>query len=104
MRAAGHVQAEKLRVWNSYFDRHGVDVIMAPGQLCDAISYAGMAEFSLPLQVRQVDGSYREEDANIVQCNLIAYMAFKDIPVPKVGAATRSTACGCRFAHRGRIA
>jgi len=83
-RAAGHVQAEKLRVWNSYFDQHGVDVIMTPGQLCDAISYTGMADSSLPLRARQPDGSYREEGASVLQCNLVAYWAFKDIPVPKV--------------------
>jgi hypothetical protein len=83
-RAMGHVQAEKLKTWNSYFETTGVDVIMTPGQRCDAITYEGMANSSLKLRVRQPDGSVVDEDSSLFGCNCVAYFAFKDIPIPKV--------------------
>lgn len=96
MRAVGHVQADKLRVWNSYFDEHQVDAIMTPGQLCDAITFAGMANSSLPITAQQADGSYREtKDGSIVHCNLVHYFAFKDIPIPKVSPSGRARAVPC---------
>jgi hypothetical protein len=32
------LQVEKLAAYNMYFDKHGVDVIIAPGQRCDAMT------------------------------------------------------------------
>lgn len=84
MRAVGHVQAEKLRAWNSYFDAHNVDIIMTPGQRCDAMTYEGMSNSSIPLPVRQEDGTVVDEDSSLIGCNFLAYFAFKDIPIPEV--------------------
>jgi len=94
LRSAGQVQAEKLRVWNGYFDEHGVDVIMTPGQRCDAITYAEMANSSIPLRVRRPDGTVAVEPGSMMQCNLVAFFAFKDVPIPKMMVPTGLDAMG----------
>jgi Asp-tRNA(Asn)/Glu-tRNA(Gln) amidotransferase A subunit family amidase len=81
-------QATKLRLWNSYFDTHQVDLIMVPGQMCDAITYAGLANAKVPKRIQQADGSFVETPTTIFECNIIPYFAFKDIPVPKVMVPT----------------
>jgi hypothetical protein len=69
-----------------------VDAIMVPGQVCDAITFHQMANSSLQLQVRQPAGAdplhaqarYAAANASLLECNLVAYFGFKDIPVPKL--------------------
>ena len=87
-------QAEKLRLWNLYFDTHEVDMIMVPGQMCDAISYAGMAGARLPKRLQQADGSFVETEVILFECNLVSYFAFKDTPNPKVMVPTGLDAKG----------
>eukprot|EP00039_Didymoeca_costata_P026303 m.15588 g.15588 ORF g.15588 m.15588 type:complete len:606 (+) comp5439_c0_seq2:157-1974(+) len=87
-RATGIVQTEKLQIWNNYFETHNVDVIMVPPQYSNAIKYSEMSNKSIPVAIRQQDGSYKMEPSSIVQSNLVPYFAFKDIPVPKVVVPT----------------
>jgi hypothetical protein len=87
-------QPEKLRLWNTYFDTHKVDMIMVPGQMCDAISYAGMAGARVPKRIQQADGSFKETPVTLFECNLVSYFAFKDIPIPKVMVPTGLDAKG----------
>jgi Asp-tRNA(Asn)/Glu-tRNA(Gln) amidotransferase A subunit family amidase len=71
-------RAEVAAVWNSYFDARGVDVIMTPAQLTDAISYADMANASVPIRVDNVTVGRDIGASNGF------FTFFKSIPVPKL--------------------
>ncbi|GAB5364056.1 hypothetical protein AAMO2058_000936700 [Amorphochlora amoebiformis] len=67
---------DMVSVWNSYFDKTGVDVIMVPAQLCDAIKFSRMANSSCTM-----GGGI---EASLSKCNIISYSFAKSIPIPKV--------------------
>merc|ERR1711998_345735 len=51
-------QSDVLSLWNSYFDRHDVDVIMAPPQLVNAVSYHEAVTGSIPIEYKDEHGSH----------------------------------------------
>jgi len=57
---------------------------MTPPQFFDAIDYEHAANATLPLRVKQDDGTYKIMDADISEGNLVSYIILKDVPIPKV--------------------
>jgi len=81
--AMGPFVRKTLRVWNGYFDEHGVDVLLTPAQFCDAPTYECRAAGTCRMQ-RDFGSGYRTADAGITHCNLLSFVLFKNIPVPKI--------------------
>ena len=77
-------QPNVVRVWNSFFDAHGADVIMTPPQFADAISYENAAARAVPIRRKQEAGGYAVNPCDIGDSNYLHYMAFKLIPIPKL--------------------
>jgi len=78
-----------VTAYNSYFDELDVDVIMVPGQFCDAIQYEQAAISVNTLRKGDsASGSIETSTASVIQCNLISYNFIKEIPVPKMMVPT----------------
>lgn len=84
--AAGLFQLETIAAWNSYFDGHGVDVILTPASFCDALTFECMANGSCTMQYDdgKGDGFKAVNTGALIPCNLVPYFAWKSIPVPKI--------------------
>merc|ERR1712176_1733695 len=87
-------QPDRVRAWNSYFDTHGVDIIITPPQMADAISYVDYATGNVPIRVSDGDGCYKIEGKDVGSSNYLHYMAFKSIPIPKLVVPTGLDALG----------
>eukprot|EP00008_Paramoeba_atlantica_P004120 CAMPEP_0201476158 /NCGR_PEP_ID=MMETSP0151_2-20130828/1428_1 /ASSEMBLY_ACC=CAM_ASM_000257 /TAXON_ID=200890 /ORGANISM="Paramoeba atlantica, Strain 621/1 / CCAP 1560/9" /LENGTH=612 /DNA_ID=CAMNT_0047856447 /DNA_START=166 /DNA_END=2004 /DNA_ORIENTATION=- len=83
-RYAAIAQREKLIQYNQYFEENGVDLILIPGQTCDAITFTEASDSSLPGRFVQEDGSIKTSSTALIHCNLLPYFALKDIPIPKM--------------------
>lgn len=82
--AVGPYVQRSLEVWNSYFDTHGVDVLLTPAQFCDAQTYECRAGRRCSMQRDYGDGYGTTHDAGNLHCNFVSFFMFKQIPVPKV--------------------
>jgi len=90
----GPYYSDTIAVWNSYFDTHGVDVIFTPAQMCDAFTYEDMADSTLTMQKDLGEGLVTTSDNSLSLCNFVTYLAFKNIPVPKVTVPVGADASG----------
>lgn len=74
-------QADAVKTWNAYFDEHGVDVIMTPGQPSEAVSYVDAANQSVPVRLLPSNTTVGRDIGSAVG----AFFGYwKHIPVPKL--------------------
>eukprot|EP00494_Astrolonche_serrata_P014666 UN14801 len=83
-RYLSHHQYESTKIWNSYFDKHNIDMIITPTQHSTTLRLDEMVESKGPLEVLQEDGSYKiEYVSNAARANLGIMFALKHFPISK---------------------
>jgi Asp-tRNA(Asn)/Glu-tRNA(Gln) amidotransferase A subunit family amidase len=81
------MQADVVRVWNSYFDAHNIDVVMTPGQPSNAVTYTDVANASVPVRAATAAAAAAAAAAAglpIMDAIGWFFSYFKTIPVPKL--------------------
>jgi hypothetical protein len=73
-RYTGHWQREAARTWNAYFEQHNLDMILTPSQFQDSHTYRDWMTMTVPMLVKQADGSFEvERKGGGASCNLVHY-------------------------------
>mmetsp|Transcript_59394 Transcript_59394/g.111906 ORF Transcript_59394/g.111906 Transcript_59394/m.111906 type:complete len:192 (+) Transcript_59394:51-626(+) len=74
---------EMVRLWNSYFDEHGVDLIMTPPQRA-IVTYTDAAASTVQVRTSTCSSCpYRDVPSSINEAAPF-YAMFKEIPIPKL--------------------
>jgi len=81
------IQPEFVRIYNSYFDAHNVDVILLPGLLCDAMTWKGVASGACPVRVFEDNEWVVKEIPGMQPCS-VSMFTLKNIPIPKIMVPT----------------
>jgi len=81
------IQPEVVRVYNSYFDAHNVDVILLPGLLCDAVTWKDLVANTCAVQVLE-SGEWVTKEIDSVHPLSVSMFHLKNIPIPKLMVPT----------------
>merc|ERR1712113_784694 len=61
LRFCGEYQTLSLPFWNKYFDDNDIDMIITPTQFTSIQKYSENAMGTIPIEVKQEDGTYKVE-------------------------------------------
>eukprot|EP00441_Pelagodinium_beii_P034543 CAMPEP_0197635366 /NCGR_PEP_ID=MMETSP1338-20131121/11200_1 /TAXON_ID=43686 ORGANISM="Pelagodinium beii, Strain RCC1491" /NCGR_SAMPLE_ID=MMETSP1338 /ASSEMBLY_ACC=CAM_ASM_000754 /LENGTH=644 /DNA_ID=CAMNT_0043207397 /DNA_START=11 /DNA_END=1945 /DNA_ORIENTATION=- len=81
------IQPEVVRIYNSYFNTHNVDVILLPGLMCDAITWKDIASGACPVRVFE-DGEWIIKEIPSMMPVSVSMFTLKNIPIPKIMVPT----------------